>query len=256
MATFTSPRFAGNPTLEEILNDPDTGTKKLQKGSPPDAVLALQQALYDLGWAHRVAAIEPVRFVDGDYGPATVATVTDYKTLYRIVFPPGDPNGFIDGFTGPRTLQRLDRQMTFLDTARAEIIAKVQAMQAAGIDIELVADDPAEPPRLHPILGSGKAVSWFSVVGQAQGNPEAGEVVDARGIGPFELHGAVYRAWLDEGGTTGQLGCPTSDTSTDDTGDSSATFEGGSLLVGADGSVTIDPGPVAVVIPGGDEAIV
>jgi hypothetical protein len=31
---FRSPRFSGDPVLEEILRDPDTGTKKLGPESP------------------------------------------------------------------------------------------------------------------------------------------------------------------------------------------------------------------------------
>ena len=37
---FASPRFAGDPLLVAILNDPDTGTMKLQAGSPPDSDFA------------------------------------------------------------------------------------------------------------------------------------------------------------------------------------------------------------------------
>jgi hypothetical protein len=48
---FLSARFAGNPTLEAILNDPDPGTVKLEPGPPdpgPDPVQAVQQALWEL----------------------------------------------------------------------------------------------------------------------------------------------------------------------------------------------------------------
>ncbi len=38
MASFVSGRFDEDALLEEILNDPDTGTKKLQAGSPPESV--------------------------------------------------------------------------------------------------------------------------------------------------------------------------------------------------------------------------
>ncbi len=42
---FASPRFAGNAVLEEILSDPDTGSKKLRKNSEGDAVRRVQKAL-------------------------------------------------------------------------------------------------------------------------------------------------------------------------------------------------------------------
>ena len=68
MAEFESPRFADDPLLVEILNDPDTGTKKLQPGSPAGSVRTLQQALFDLEWNLRTPLphlTEPGEFVDG-----------------------------------------------------------------------------------------------------------------------------------------------------------------------------------------------
>jgi hypothetical protein len=64
---FKSLRFAGDPVLEEILNDPDTGTKKLQPGSDPDAVRRVQQAFFDLGWTLTVSppVTDPSIFVIG-----------------------------------------------------------------------------------------------------------------------------------------------------------------------------------------------
>lgn len=73
MIDFASPRFAGNTLLEEILNDPNTGSKKLRKNSEVDAVRRVQKALFDLGWSLRIdepAADEQV-VVDGAYGLAT-----------------------------------------------------------------------------------------------------------------------------------------------------------------------------------------
>ncbi len=77
MAEFQSPRFAGDQVLEEILNDPDTGTKKLGPGSPPDSVRRLQQALYDLAWTFKITppVHEQRDFVVGNYGPLTTKTV-------------------------------------------------------------------------------------------------------------------------------------------------------------------------------------
>ena len=66
---FDSPRFAGDALLEDILNDPDTGTKKLQKHSPADAVRKVQQALFDMNWPLRM--LPPITdesvFVDGRF---------------------------------------------------------------------------------------------------------------------------------------------------------------------------------------------
>jgi hypothetical protein len=94
---FASPRFARDPVLEEILDDPDTGTKKLQPGSPVENVKKVQEALFELGWTKRL--IPPFgdhdAFVIGIYGPITSKTVTAYKTQYHIHFPPSAPTGFI-----------------------------------------------------------------------------------------------------------------------------------------------------------------
>ena len=52
---FRSPRFSGDPVLEEILRDPDTGTKKLGPGSPEaESIKKVQQALFDLMWTQRI----------------------------------------------------------------------------------------------------------------------------------------------------------------------------------------------------------
>lgn len=74
---FESPRFAGDSVLEEILNDPDTGTKKLQPGSPVESVTKVQQALFELGWTSRIdtPVLDPAVFVIGIYGPLTTKTV-------------------------------------------------------------------------------------------------------------------------------------------------------------------------------------
>jgi hypothetical protein len=44
---FCSARFAGNALLEEIRDDPNTGTEKLRDNSPYDAVSPVQQAPSD-----------------------------------------------------------------------------------------------------------------------------------------------------------------------------------------------------------------
>ena len=51
---FKSPRFAGDVVLQQILDDPDTGTKKLQSGSDSSAVQKVQALLFDLDWLRRL----------------------------------------------------------------------------------------------------------------------------------------------------------------------------------------------------------
>jgi len=95
MATeFRSPRFVGDLVLEEILRDPDTGTKKLGPGSPEsDSIKKVQQALFDLMWTQRIdtPVSDPFQFVIGIFGPITSKTVLAYKRHYDIHFPPSAP---------------------------------------------------------------------------------------------------------------------------------------------------------------------
>ena len=110
---FRSPRFSGDPVLEEILRDPDTGTKKLGPGSPEaESIAKVQQALFDLMWTQRIdtPVSDPSQFVIGVFGPITTKTSLAYKQHYDIHFPPDAPTGFIDHFVGPRTLDLLDEQ--------------------------------------------------------------------------------------------------------------------------------------------------
>jgi hypothetical protein len=78
---FRSPRFSGDPVLEEILRDPDTGTKKLGPGSPEaESIKKVQQALFDLMWTQRIdtPVSDPSQFVIGIFGPITSKTVTSW----------------------------------------------------------------------------------------------------------------------------------------------------------------------------------
>ena len=47
---FESPRFQGDQLLLDILNDDDTAKLKLGPGSPPESVMRLQAALFDMNW--------------------------------------------------------------------------------------------------------------------------------------------------------------------------------------------------------------
>jgi Fungalysin metallopeptidase (M36)/Fungalysin/Thermolysin Propeptide Motif len=238
---FASPRFVGNDILLEILNDPDTGQRKLGKGSDVDAVRRVQQALFDLGWSLLIS--EPVadeeKFVDGDYGPATSETVVTYKTHYGLRFPPNDPNGIIDGFTGPRTLRNLDPQCVLLDEASAAIDARVQELQAAGVTVEAadgtrIFDDTPGAFRTATITGADGALFF------------------RRGIGAFEVHGAIFASYTAEHGSAeGELGYPVSDEHEDGPRFLRSDFENGSLRFDRDtGLVEVVPsGPEPVPPP-------
>ena len=130
---FRSPRFSGDPVLEEILRDPDTGTKKLGPGSPEaESITKVQQALFDLMWTQRIdtPVSDPSQFVIGVFGPITTKTSLAYKQHYDIHFPPDAPTGFIDHFVGPRTLDLLDEQCVLFDECDAALASKAAEVAA------------------------------------------------------------------------------------------------------------------------------
>jgi len=128
-----SPRFADNPLLQQILDDPDTGTVKLQPGSPADAVTPVQRALLDLRWPAEVVPPVPLEgFDDGDFGQNTENTVLTYKRCFRVVFP-GTTS--IDGLVGPRTLWLLDKHISWYDSLLAEVDTFIADLQAGGAAI-------------------------------------------------------------------------------------------------------------------------
>ncbi|MEV0032248.1 hypothetical protein [Nocardia sp. NPDC050793] len=221
MASFVSWRFDEDALLEEILNDPDTGTKKLQAGSPPESVKKVQQALFDLTWTQRIdpPVSDRSQFVIGTYGPLTTKTVKAYKTRYDIRFPPGDPNGFIDGLTGPRTLAKLDRHCVLFDLCDAKLAGKAaEVRNATGRE--------HDSPTL-PILGTKGAMRLRSG-GGLPGIPSG--LWFKKGLGTFEVSGPIFIAYQDKGSESGDLGFPFTDQQAGDApGRFLQEFEGGEI---------------------------
>lgn len=235
MHVFRSPRFAGNALLEEILNDPDTGELKLGPGSPADAVLPVQQALFDLQWTQtlRPPVLDRSVFVIGIYGPLTTQTVVNYKEHYDIHFPPDEPTGFVDGFTGPRTMNKLDHQCVLFDECDAAIAAKAAEVGAAtGVQYDLPT---------FPILGTTGAMRLSS-----SGGPpgEISRISYKRHVGAFLVTSTFFHAYRQHGEETGPLGFPVAD----ETSDGAAvvqSFENGTLRA--------ENGAVAIEITGPDD---
>jgi hypothetical protein len=219
---FVSPRFSGDTVLEEILNDPDTGTKKLGPGSPASSVEKVQQVLFDLGWPQ--LNVPPITdastFVVGAYGPATTQAVLRYKTHYDIHFPPSDPpgRGLIDGFAGPRTLQKLDGHIALLDDGAAAIATKALDLEAQGITVQL---DTAIG--LIPLLDTRGVAQAATIDGSD------GFIAFKRDIGAHEVHGNILLEFGNQGGFAGRFGFPTSDEHGDGPGTRRSDFERGSL---------------------------
>ena len=204
MAEFQSPRFTGDALLLDILNDPDTGTRKLGPGSPASSVATLQDALFDLMWNLRTS--EPVihdrsEFVVGIYGPRTTEAVKAFKTRYGIHFPPSAPTGVIDGLAGPRTLARLDQTCVVLDKAIAQIAAKANDLLSRGIDVTF---DDNERVTL-PFDGTSGTFSPAQIAGTD------GAIFFKNHLGEAnEVHGAIYQHYLQTF-VQGPLGFPITD---------------------------------------------
>jgi hypothetical protein len=200
-AEFRSPRFRGDPVLEEIFADPDTGTKKLGPGSPErNSILKVQQALFDLLWTQRIdtPVSDPSQFVIGIFGPITSKTVLAYKRHYDIHFPRDAPAGLIDHFVGPRTLDLLDEQCVLFDECDAALAAKAAEVAAAT---GFRHDGPTLPilnsfgaTRIHTDGGIPGILSglWFR-----------------RGLGTASrVFGPIYEEYERRGFASGALGFP------------------------------------------------
>lgn len=221
LVEFASPRFAGDPVLEEVLNSPDAATV-LHPASPRESVARLQQALWDLSWVRRVRPrMSRPDFVIGTYGRVTIDAVTAYGQHY------GTNGAGPTGFAGGRTLAKLDRHCLLLDAATAAAARKVDALLAAGARIEPPhSADPYEP-RTVPVPTTNGAEVRLRVDG------DDGHVYVRPETGAFAVHGrldAFYRR--DEvGGPAGLLGFPVADAMA--VGDRTVTqrFEGGELTL-------------------------
>jgi len=232
---FRSARFAGDPLLREIFEDPDSGTRKLGPGSPAASVALVQQALWDLTIVEAVdSQITHATFVLGSYGPLTMRAVIAYKTRYDIHFPPDEPVGFIDEFAGPRTLRRLDGHCALLDLAVESILAKARDLQAGGMALVLPPHpDPAAPTTI-PVPGTTGCERSFFLGAEVRGHVYFRPELDA-----FEVHGVIDHFYREEaGGPAGPLGFPVSDREDREDG-AIARFQGGDLVLDAQtGAVT------------------
>lgn len=198
---FRSPRFSGDPVLEEILRDPDTGTKKLEPGSPEaESIKKVQQALFDLMWTQRIdtPVSDPSQFVIGIFGPITTKTSLAYKQHYDIHFPPDAPTGFIDHFVGPRTLDLLDEQCVLFDECDAALASKAAEVAAATG----VRHDRPTIPILNT-FGAMRIRTDGGVPGILSG------LWFRRGLGTASrVFGPIFEEYERRGSETGPLGFP------------------------------------------------
>lgn len=207
---FMSQRFAGNTLLEQILNDPDTGTLKLQAGSPATAVKPVQKALLDLRWPAEVVPPVPLDgFDDGTWGTNTQNTVLTYKRCFRVVFP-GDHS--IDGLVGPRTLWLLDKHITWYDSFVTEIDGKIAELQASGANV--VPGDAA------------KAVRQAAVKRDVTVDGVTGAVFTSRDTPPLLVSSPILEAYLDR---VRSFGAPVSDETDGPDGTREQAFQFGTL---------------------------
>jgi hypothetical protein len=237
MMNFQSSRFADDPVLVAILNDRDTGTRKLQPGSNAESVKRLQQALWDLWWVNHVAPeVLHDDFVIGIYGPKTMQAVKAYKTRYDIHFPPDAPTGFIDEFAGPRTFARLDGHCVQLDTAVAAILSKMIALRADNPQ----GFNPNKVPTSLVIPIPGTQGCKRQIILSTAGGQVGGDIYFQPETGAFEVHGLISNFYRENaGGPSGALGFPVSDEEDAGPGRRRSRFQGGELVCDlASGAVT------------------
>jgi hypothetical protein len=218
---FQSPRFQGDPDLLLILNDPDTGNRKLGPGSPVAAVTRLQRALFDLAWTTRIDPpfLDETQFVIGIFGPVTTRTMLAYKRHFNIRFPPNDPNGLIDHFAGPQTMMSLDRRCVLHDASDAAIVAKAADVSAEGHVVVL----DVTTPTTKPILGTDGAVRLASLDAGLAGFWHTAH------LGAHVVHGAIVERYVELGHAGGRLGFPVSDVFKEDPFTLRCDFEHGSI---------------------------
>jgi hypothetical protein len=207
---FMSPRFAGNPLLQQILDDPDTGTVKLQQGSPSEAVKPVQKALLDLRWPAEVVPPVPLAgFDDGAWGTNTQNTVLAYKRCFRVIFP-GSPT--IDGLVGPRTLWLLDKHITWFDTLLAEADGLVAELQASGATVV-----PGD---------AGKAIRQAALKRDVTVNGVPGAVFNSKDTAPVLVSSPILEAYLDR---VRSFGAPVSEEQDGPDGTREQVFQFGTL---------------------------
>lgn len=237
---FLSSRFTGVPLLLEILNDPNTGTLKLGPGSDAEAVIPVQQALWDLRWVrHDNPGTLHSDFVIGVYGPMTSRIVKTYKQHYDLHFPPDAPTGVFDEFAGPRTLRKLDLHCDLFDEGQ---IFTAQVIQELSL-VSTITDVSATPdlPATQPVPGTLGVKRTVSIVSDDL-PADVGIICYKRGVGAFLVDGEIFLEYDRQGGPGGSFGFPiTGIFLEDDAQTFRCDFEHGSIRQSSSGGISVIP---------------
>ena len=137
-------------------------------------------------------------------GPGTEKVVVAFKRRYNIHYPPTDPEGLVDGYTGPRTMRQLDMNAESLELVSSSIVLKRAQLDGAGI-ITTPWDPGLYRPEVIPVPGR----EGGNLPCQIDGIP--GAVYHCTSTGAFEVHGPIDTEYVNRGGATGTLGFPISD---------------------------------------------
>jgi hypothetical protein len=198
MPRLFAPRFFGDPVLLSCI----TAGHRIHafSGDPITAIMILQQALADLGYAVSV---------DGDFGDETGNAVVAYKQS-KGLFPD-------DAVVGEGT-------MTALDQDFAHELFDGKASELVGT--------PFYP-------GSRVADRVDNNLGFAWCQHENGIVVELAGSRAFALPGPFGATWLDMGGIDSFLGAPITDAFDLGYGRSGQEFVNGALVLNGDSTFAL-----------------
>ena len=171
-----SPRFAGNPSIEKVLN----GKLLVGTGSNGAHVRIIQQALLDAGFAL------PKFGVDGSFGAETKVAVIAFQKARGLIRKDQD------GIVGKQTMEQLDTQYTGYSTENKLLAGKTEAEVLKGTR-EITKQEKADVDeamstevKVDPIT---KAEPVFDVANKDQYKKELRDATELIALGQYDRLG-------------------------------------------------------------------
>jgi hypothetical protein len=134
--------------------------------------------------------------------------------------------------------QQADQHVVLFDEGVEAISRKVSDLQAAGVNVQMpVSNALAERFRIVPA-----AMGVFHLA-TIQNVP--GTIPFKRGVGAFEVHGAIFQAYREQGFANDTFGFPINDEQPDGPGFRRSEFENGSMRLDESTGIVDLLGPAA-----------